>query len=34
VHLTEAGHENAERMLAERRPAAEGASLYDPPTSR
>ncbi|MDO5087613.1 MAG: preprotein translocase subunit SecA, partial [Comamonadaceae bacterium] len=30
VYLTEQGHENAERILAERGLIAEGASLYDP----
>jgi len=30
VYLTELGHENAERILAERGLIAEGASLYDP----
>ncbi|MDR0274087.1 MAG: preprotein translocase subunit SecA [Burkholderiaceae bacterium] len=30
IYLTEQGHENAERILAERGLIAEGASLYDP----
>ena len=30
VYLTEAGHENAERLLTEAGLLAEGASLYDP----
>jgi preprotein translocase subunit SecA len=33
VYLTEDGHENAERLLHEAGILAEGASLYDPPTS-
>ena len=30
IYLTEQGHENAERILAERGMIAQGASLYDP----